>query len=137
MKKIGRLGALAGTVGVFSAIAPADAQNQTTPYLSYSHFFCICTASACDQFSSSPNASKVATPFVKAAGPQDSYPSWAPDSTRLAYLSDANIVVMNADDSNAVNITGTPEFMRCNCENSRFSGRIRRVRRFEKPLQGA
>jgi hypothetical protein len=32
---------------------------------------------------------------------------------------------MNADDSNTVNITGTPEFMRCNCENSRFSGRIR------------
>jgi hypothetical protein len=42
MKKISRLGALAGTVGVFSAIAPADAQNQTTPYLSYSHFCCIC-----------------------------------------------------------------------------------------------
>jgi PKD repeat protein len=88
-----------------AAATPARAQVALSA-LAYTATYCECTG-ACDAFCMGPNASVVVTPFAATAGPSDSGPTWGPDGTRVAYLSAGYIVVMDADGSNAVNVTST------------------------------
>ncbi len=107
---------------VVGALAPTDAEQiiqaparykiaYTQYYTQYYDCNCVCgdAGCICDAFCPFPTAGQfIVEPVWQTAGPDGSWaPTWSPDATRIAFVSDRDIVVMDAQGSTPVNLTNS------------------------------
>ncbi len=107
-RRLQRAAWLIASLVACAIVAPANAQSvPARSFLAYTQSYCECTSVACDAFCAYVSGSFIVSSLGRSWGTSDHSPSWSPDASRIAFVSDTDIVVMDATGGALLNLTNT------------------------------